>query len=91
MEFHVYRNNWEPSPEMENNIIGHLPKGKSGKYAKAIFYFLRLDPVNICSVKIIRKAVNLGENKGMRIPYLLQFTRNCKMMKIFQELIYKLL
>ena len=32
----------------ENNIIGHLPKGKSGKYAKTTFYFLRSDPLNIC-------------------------------------------
>ena len=23
----------------ENNVISHLPKGKSGKYAKTIFYF----------------------------------------------------
>ena len=31
----------------ENNIIRHLPKEKSGKYAKTIFYFLRSDPFNI--------------------------------------------
>ena len=27
-----------------NNIIGHLAKVKSGKYAKKMFYFLRSDP-----------------------------------------------
>ena len=74
----------------ESNVIGHLPKWKSGKYAKTIFYFLKTDPWNICRVKITGKAVNLGDNKGMRIPCLLQFTGNCKMMNILQELICKL-
>ena len=27
----------------ENKIVGHLPLGKSGKFAKTIFYFLRTD------------------------------------------------
>ena len=70
--------------------FGHLPKGKSEKYAKTIFYFLKTYSLNICYVKITRKPVNVGDNKGMRIPFLLQFTRNCKMMNIFQELICKL-
>ena len=48
----------------ENNVISHLPKGTSGKYAKAIFYFLKTDPLNICHIKFTGKAVNLGDNKG---------------------------
>ena len=74
----------------ENNVIGHLLKVKRGKYAKTIFYFLKTDPLNIFHVKITGKAVNLGDNKGMRIPCLLQFTGNCKIMNIIQELICKL-
>ena len=62
----------------ENNLIGHLPKGKSGKYAKTMFYFLKTDPLNICLAKITEKAVNLGDNRGMRIPCLLQFTGNLR-------------
>ena len=27
----------------ENEIVGHLPLGKSSKFAKTIFYFLRAD------------------------------------------------
>ena len=30
-----------------NNVIGHLRKGKSGKYAKTIFYFLKTNSLNI--------------------------------------------
>ena len=74
----------------ENNVIGHLPKGKSGKYAKKIFYFLKTDLLSICLVNITEQAVNLGDNKGMKIPCLLQFTGNCKMMNILQDLICKL-
>ena len=74
----------------ENNVFGHLLKGKSGKYAKTIFYFLKTDPMNVFHVKITGKVVNLGGNKGMRIPCLLQFTGKCKMMDILQELICKL-
>ena len=71
-------------------FIGHFSKGKSGKYSKTIVYFLKTDPLNICHVKITEKALDLGDNKGMRIPGLLQFTGNCKMMNILQELICKL-
>ena len=71
----------------ENNITSHLPKGESGKHELTILYFLKTDPLNI---KITGKAVNLGDNKGMTMPCLLQFTGNCKMMDILQELICKL-
>ena len=74
----------------ENSVIDYLLKRKSGKYAKTILYFLKTDPLNIYHVKITGKAVNRGDNKGMRISCLLQFTGNCKMMNILQELICKL-
>ena len=34
----------------ENNVIGHLPKGKKGKYGKTIFYFLKTDPLKKLSL-----------------------------------------
>ena len=71
--------------------VGRLPKGKSGKYAKTIFYFLRSDPLNNCCVKITGKAVNLGDDMGMRIPCLLQFTGNRQMIILLQELMNKIL
>ena len=73
MEPHNKVNNYAVAVvDNKKNIIGHLPKGKSGKYAKTIFYFLRSDPLNICAVKITGKAVNLGDNGGMRNTCLLQ-------------------
>ena len=71
----------------ENNVIGHLPKGKSGECAKTMFYFLKTVPFNIFCFKVNGRAVS---NKGMRIPCLLKFTGNFKMMNVLQELICKL-
>ena len=74
----------------ENSVIDHLPKGASGKYAKTIFYFLRNDSVNVCKVKVTGKAVNLGDDKGMRIPCVLQLTGNSQMVSLLKEIICKL-
>ena len=74
----------------ENNVIGHLPKEKNRKYVKAIFHFLKTDLLNIYHPKTTVKAVNLGDNRGMRIPCLRQFTGKYKIMNILQELSFKL-
>ena len=38
--------------DKEKNVIGHLPKWTSGKYAKTIFYFLGNDSVNFARLKL---------------------------------------
>ena len=75
--------------DKEKSVIGHLPKGTSGKYAKTIFYFLRNDSVNVCKVKVTGK-VNLGDDKGMRIPSVLQLTGNSQIVSLLKEIICKL-
>ena len=55
---------------MLNLVIGHLPLGKSGKFAKMIFYFLRADPYAKYVVVVTGKAVNLGD--GMQVPCMLE-------------------
>ena len=60
----------------EKGVIGNLPKRASGKYAKTIFSFLRNDSVNVCKVKVTDKAINLGNDKGMRIPCVLQLMKS---------------
>ena len=50
-------------------IVGHLGKGKNGRFAKTIFYFLREDPARSkCTVTVKGKAVNLGDGDGMQVP-----------------------
>ena len=47
-------------------IIGHLPLGKSGRFSKTLFYFLKCE-CNDCKVKTVYgKAVHLGNGMGMR-------------------------
>ena len=57
----------------KNTIVGHLMKGKSGRFAKTIFYFLRASEYHECTVRVTRKAVNEGDDKGMEVPCVLMF------------------
>ena len=40
----------------ENNVVGHLPNKKSGKYAKRMFYSSKTDPLNIYDAKVVVHA-----------------------------------
>ena len=57
-----------------NVIVGHLPLGKNGRFAKMIFYFLRADRCAEYKVIIIGKEVNLGDGEGMQVPCLLKIS-----------------
>ena len=57
----------------KNTIVGHLMKGKSGRFAKTIFYFLQASEYHECTVRVTRKAVNEGDDKGMKVPCVLMF------------------
>ena len=50
----------------ENNIVGHIAKGLSGRFAKRIFYFMRAGDFATCDVFVTGKAVNLGDKKGQK-------------------------
>ena len=51
----------------ENEIVGHLPLGKDGKFAKAVFCFLWTDEYGSWNVFIKEKPVNLGDGDGMQV------------------------
>ena len=68
-----------------NIIVGHLPLGKSGRFAKTIFYFLRADSYAECNVKITGKAVNLGDGEGMKVPCLLNIVGRKDMLEILKQ------
>ena len=48
-----------------NEIVGHLPLGKNGKFAKTVFYFWSADEHGLCIVLVKGKPVNLGDGDGM--------------------------
>ena len=38
-------------------VISHLKKGKTGRYAKTVFYFLRANPMNTASITVTEKKI----------------------------------
>ena len=54
--------------EGKQKVIGHFPLGKSGKFAKTIFYFLKTDKENRCKVVVLGKVVNKNDGLGMKVP-----------------------
>ena len=45
-------------------VIGHLKKGKTGRYAKTDFYFLRANPMNAARITVTRKSDSFGNRQG---------------------------
>ena len=58
----------------KSQIIGHCPFGKSGKFAKTVFYFFKASENNVCIAVVCGKPVNHGDGKAMKLPCTLQFT-----------------
>ena len=69
----------------ENEIVGHLPLGKDGKFAKTVFYFLRADEYGSCNVLIKGKPVNLGDGDEMHVSCTLNFVGQKKFICILQK------
>ena len=46
-------------------VIGDLPLGKSGKFAKTVFYFLMSDKNHHCEITVTGKATDAGDGLGM--------------------------
>ena len=73
--------------DKEGRVVGHIPKGKSGKYAKTVFFYLRSNALNLCSVKVTGRAVTFGDFKGMRVPCRLAFGGNGCMINLLKGLL----
>ena len=69
----------------ENEIVGYLPLGKDGKFAKTAFYFLRADDYGSCNVLIKGKPVNLGDGDGMQVLCSLNFVGRNEVYLYFAE------
>ena len=72
----------------ENKIVGHLPLGNSGKFAKTIFYFLRADELSSCEIVVTGNQMNLGGGEGMQVPCKLIFTGIEKWIDILKRHLY---
>ena len=55
-------------------VVGHLlMKGKTGRFAKTICYFLRASQYHRYNVRVAGNAVNQRDGKGMKISCMLTF------------------
>ena len=55
-------------PIMKNDcLIGRLPKEKTGKIAKIVFYLLHVGDGSICLLEMTSKSITQGGGKGMKI------------------------
>ena len=77
--------------EEEKKDIGQLPLGKSGKFEKTIFSFLKAAKENRCQIIIYGKAVNQNDGMGMKIPSRLLFAPEERFINILKERLPKLL
>ena len=72
------------------NIVGHLKKGKTGRFGKTLFYFLRSDPYSKCHAKITWKRCNLGDGDGLQLLCILYISGRAEFMSILQKELVKI-
>ena len=75
----------------DESIVGHLPLGKSGKFAKTIFYFLKANEKHSCVINVLGKAINAGDGLGMKVPCRLLFFAEEKYINVLKEKLCTLL
>ena len=68
-----------------NVVVGQLPRGCSGKFAKTIFYFLLADEWSECKVIVTGKQVNPRDGDGMQVLCLLKFHRQKSLIGILKQ------
>ena len=74
----------------KHRVVGHLMKGKSRKFSKTVFFFLRTNKINSATVKITGKAVNKGKGMGMEVSCSITFTGSKPMLDKLKEILHQL-
>ena len=72
-------------------MVGQLPLGKSDKFTKTTFYYLKVSENNVCVVVVTRKLVNLEDGEEIKVPCSLQFTAEEKSIKVIKDTLETLL
>ena len=70
---------------VKDSVVGHSMKGKGGRFAKTIFYFLRASEYHGCRVRVTGQAINPGDNEGMKIPRSLMFKGQSEFVDILSQ------
>ena len=89
----------EPDNRMDNfavcvkinkKIVGHLRKGTSGRFAKTIFYFLRIDAYSSAWAKVTGKRCNLHDGERMPVPCKLSLFGQPKFVSLLRKELVKM-
>ena len=71
-------NEFHSCSQKSDAVVGHSPKGKTGRLAKTISFFLRGNNEISCKVKVTGKRVSISNWEGLQIPCRLHFTGDAK-------------
>ena len=74
----------------DGDVIDHFPLGKSGKFEKTVFYFLKSDKNHHCKITVTGEATNAGGKLRMKVPCQLFFLAKEKFIIIFKGKLSKL-
>ena len=76
--------------ERYGDVVRHLSKGRSIRFAKTVSYFLRASNENCCRVEVTSKRVNLGDEEGLQIPCILHFSGEPKFVSKLKDILPQL-
>ena len=85
MEPHNPVDKYAVAVKKDGKLVGHLPLGENGNFAKIIFYFLRVDQFGRCDITVTVKAVNLGDGDGMQVPCVLSLSGQKSMIEVLKK------
>ena len=70
---------------LSDEIIRHLTKGRTGRFAKTVFYILRADGKGSFTAIGKSKDVNLGDVEDMQVPCTLHFKGTTKYIDLLRQ------
>ena len=73
------------------DVVGHLSKERSVRFAKTVSYFLRASNENCCRIEVRGKRVNLGDGEGLQIPCTLHFSGKAKFTSKLKDILPQLM
>ena len=69
------------------DVVGHLSKGRSARFAKTVSYFLPASNEGCYRVEVTGKRVNSGDGEGLQIPYILHFSGEAKFVSKLKDIL----
>ena len=77
--------------ERYGDVVGHLSKGRSARFAKTVSYFLRASNENCCRIEVTGKRVKLGDGEGLQIPCILHLSGEAKFVSQLKDILPQLI